>query len=55
MELEGVERSSNTKFGTIGAIGCDATGVATGVTDGNDMGWWFGCHQFGIFPEILGF
>ena len=17
-------------------------------------GWWFGCHQFGIFPEILG-
>ena len=18
-------------------------------------GWWFGCHDFGIFPEILGF
>ena len=21
----------------------------------NLSGWWFGCHEFGIFPEILGF
>ena len=45
--LQGTPRSASDLFGSFGL------GDFRGLRHGRFLtGWWFGCHQFSIFPEI---
>ena len=43
-----------TPGSVIYSTGCPAHNFSIFFAVESASGWWFGCHQFGIFPEILG-